>query len=384
MRGLRVALAVSALAAACSVSGSIDAAVDGPDGRGRLAVVQDDGSLVTRLPDGTDQIVVASGPSSQPPIAVTWSPDASRLAWSSFDDDGPVVAVAEPGGGELQRVPTPFPSFFLMWDRQGERVASLGTANGGVSLNLIADEAGEILVTGRPLYLSWAADGASLVAHRSDDLRIVDADGGDTVVPVADGLFDTPLWLDDGRVVFATADGVDTVVQVGDLVGEGASRELLRVQGRVALVVDDPGEHLAVAVVSPSAETGLYVVDLATGDSRHVADEPGLWWTWSPDGSRLLVMTLSGAGDRAGWSVWDGASFDVVVEAFRPTTRFVVDYLPFADQWDLAVDLWAPDGSAFAFTGVSPSGQSTVFVQDLDGGLPEAVGGGYFVTWSPE
>jgi TolB protein len=335
------------------------------------------------LPDGTDEMVVDSGPSSQPPTAVTWSPDGSRLAWSSMAAEGPVVAVAEAGGGDLQRVPTPFPSFFLLWDGPGERLASLGTANGGVSLNVIGDEAGEILVTGQPLYLSWAPDGASLVAHRSDDLRIVDADGGDTVVPVPDGFFATPVWLDDGRVVFATADDAETVVQVGDLAADGRGDELLRVQGRAALVADDAGERLAVAVVGPSAESGLYVVDLTTGASTHIADEPGLWWTWSPDGSRLLVMTLSASAGRAGWSVWDGTTFDVVVEAFRPTTRFVADYLPFADQWDLAVDLWSPDSTAFAFAGVSPAGQSTVFVQNLDGGLPDAVGGGSFVTWSP-
>ena len=374
---------MSAVAAACSVSGSIESSVADAGGPGRLAVVRDDGSLVTLLPDGADEVVIDSGLSSQPPTAVTWSPDGSRLAWSTLDADGPVVAVAEPGGGDLQRLPTPFPSFFLLWDGSGERLASLGTANGGVSLNVIADEAGEILVTGQPLYLSWSPDGASLVAHRSDDLRIVGADGGDTVVPVPDGPFATPVWLDDGRVVFATADDAETVVQVADLAAEGRAEELLRVQGRVTLVADAAGERLAVAVVSPSAESGLYVVDLTTGASTHVADDPGLWWTWSPDGRRLLVMTLSASAGRAGWSVWDGSTFDVVVEAFRPTTRFVVDYLPFADQWDLAVDLWSPDSTAFAFTGVSPAGQSTVFVQELDGGLPDAVGGGYFVTWSP-
>lgn len=383
MRGLGVVLAVLAVAAACSGSGSIEATVDDRDGRGRLAVVRDDGSLVTLLPDGTAEVEVDSGLSSQPPTAVTWSPDGSRLAWSTLAPEGPVVAVAEPVGGDVERVPTPFPSFFLLWDGPGERLASLGTANGGVSLTVIADEAGEILVTGRPLYLSWSPDGASLVAHRSDDLRIVDPDGGDTVVPVPDGLFATPVWLDDGRVVFATTDGADTVVQVGDLAAGGPADELLRVQGRAALVADDSGERLAVAVGGLSAERGLYVVDLATGDSTHVADEPGLFWTWSPDGSRLLVMTVSASANRAGWSVWDGTMLDVVVDAFRPTPRFALDYLPFADQWDLAVDLWSPDSTAFAFTGVSPAGQSTVFVQELDGGLPDAVGGGYFVTWSP-
>ncbi len=383
MRGPGVVLAVLAVAAACSGSGSIEVTVDDRDGRGRLAVVRDDGSLVTLLPDGTAEVVVDSGLSSQPPTAVTWSPDGSRLAWSTLEPEGPVVAVAEPVGGDVERVPTPFPSFFLLWDGPGERLASLGTANGGVSLTVIADEAGEILVTGQPLYLSWSPDGASLVAHRSDDLRIVDPDGGDTVVPVPDGLFATPVWLADGRVVFATTDDADTVVQVGDLAAGGPADELLRVQGRAALVADDSGERLAVAVGGLSAERGLYVVDLATGDSTHVADEPGLFWTWSPDGSRLLVMTVSASANRAGWSVWDGTTLDVVVDAFRPTPRFALDYLPFADQWELAVDLWSPDSSAFAFTGVSPAGQSTVFVQELDGGLPDAVGGGYFVTWSP-
>jgi hypothetical protein len=170
----------------------------------------------------------------------------------------------------------------------------------------------------------------------------------------------------------------------GDLTrDDGVTQELLRVEGRVALAADDAGEHLAVSVYPSSPDAGLFVVDLTTTESLKIADEPGLWWSWSPAGDRLLVMTLAASGDRVGWSAWDGSDWTVLVETYRPTRDFILAYGPFADQWDLAVDFWSPDGTAFAFAGLSPAGQSTVFVQGLDGGLPEAVGSGYFVSWSP-
>jgi hypothetical protein len=46
--------------------------------------------------------------------------------------------------------------------------------------------------------------------------------------------------------------------------------------------------------------------------------------------------------------------------------------------------VWAPDGSAFVYTGRGEDGNFGVWVHALDAEAPELVADGVFATWSPQ
>ena len=68
-----------------------------------------------------------------------------------------------------------------------------------------------------------------------------------------------------------------------------------------------------------------------------------------------------------------------------PTTIFASSYLPFWDQYSRSHTLWAPDGSAYAYSGQDDRGQPAIWVQSIgvDTG-PNNVAGGDVVFWSPK
>lgn len=403
-RLVAVLIAVVVAGAACA-QGSVDVGVDSvAGGGGRLAILRPTGALVTVDSAGAaEELVADSG--ARLPLAVTWSLGGERLAWSEVDADGPHVQVDT--AGDVQRIDTPFLSFFLMWDRQGSEIAALGNGGEGTALVTLADgAASEIVTSGAPLYLSWAPDGGRLAARRSDEVGLVDPPGGISVLEGQPAPFATSSWLIDGRVVFSFLDGDDTVVSVATPDGDDAE-VVFRSEGPVQVVADDSGRRLAVASFSPlegdrpelvparfapngaraqdseAAGVGLYVVDLESGEIANIFDQPGLWWSWSPAGDRLLVLTPSSNPAQASWWVYDGESVQVAVDTFAPTRDFITNYVPFAAQWDQAIDLWAPDGQSFAFAAVDLSGDPGIFVHELDSGRLTNIGPGYFVTWSP-
>lgn len=130
----------------------------------------------------------------------------------------------------------------------------------------------------------------------------------------------------------------------------------------------------------------LVVVDLETGEVEPVADVRAVAWYWSPTGDHLLFATLEQEGTDQfffRWNVWDGNEV-TELDRFLPSATLLSDYLPFFDQYDRSIDVWAPDGSAFVYVGTDERGDSGVWVQTLEpGSEPVLVGPGVFAVWSP-
>jgi TolB protein len=126
----------------------------------------------------------------------------------------------------------------------------------------------------------------------------------------------------------------------------------------------------------------LSVIDLDTGSITDVAGPRTAAFFWAPGGDRLLV--LEGAEEDPGtfrWSVWTPTEMERY-GSFVPGRDWVLEFLPFFDQYAQSIRLWAPDGSAFAFPG-SIDERSGIWVQRLDADEPERISDGTWVDWSP-
>jgi hypothetical protein len=238
------------------------------------------------------------------------------------------------------------------------------------------------LGVGSPFYVSWAPTGDRLLIHVGEEtLGRVDLEG--RLEPLGDrpGVFHAPVWLPDGRLVYAEGRGDRQTLVVRD----GArTTPLVRFGGAIEFVVSPTGDRIAYRVDVGGRPGTVSVLRIGSGRTeplRLVATA----FHWSPDGRRLLLMAPERGGDPAAhrWHVWDGEATAPVGPPFLPSPTYLRDYVPFFGQYAQAMTLWSPDGGAFAFPGLIAD-RAGVWVQDVEEDEPTlAVEDGSVVAWSP-
>ena len=403
MRLRRVAALIATVAFVAGCTGS---APEGPSGAlpslatfphpitgDRLLVLKDDGSIVTLGPDGHG--VTSLAPSRGIDVEArqpVWSPDGRSVAWAELElaDQGAssLVVTSAPDGSARTEFPVDTGTFFLEWDPTSSRIAYLGNFQGTIGMGVAGrspdgDPVATTLGRGQPFYLSWSPEGQQLLIHvGSETLGTLDLEG--TLLPIGDapGIFQAPVWLADGRMVYAATakDRQSLVVRDGK-----RAKELVAFEGSIEFVASPDGKRVAYRVDDGSGLGGIDVVDLRSARSRRVTESPTSAFHWSPDGRRLLLMTMEGDDPTTHrWQVWDGKVASRIGPTFQPSPTFWRDYVPFYGQFSQSMTLWSPDGSSFAFAGLIGE-RAGIWVQDLDAGEPSFVlDGGSVVAWSPE
>lgn len=401
LRRVAAVAAIAALGAACTGSDrddvpgalpSLDTLPD-PSGGDRLLVLMDDGSIVTVQPDGGSRIALRRDEGldveARQPV---WSPDGRSVAWVELGTAGPPISstlvTSRPDGSGRSEVVVDTGTFFLQWDPTSSRIAYLGSFGDAVGMG-VADPRtdGEAVATtlglGQPFYLSWSPDGERLLIHvGSGTLGTIDLEGELTPVGDRPGVFHAPVWLADGRFVYASQDGDRQflVIRDGDL-----PTELVRFRGAIEFVVSPGGDRIAYRIDAGGGFGTVEVVDLGSARSRQVTDLPTSAFHWSPDGRRLLLMTPVERDDPTAhrWHVWDGEDTEAIGPIFLPSPTYLRDYLPFFGQFAQTMTLWAPDGRSFAFPGLIGD-RAGIWVQRLDRDEPTfVVEDGAVVAWSP-
>ncbi len=375
-----------------------------PAGPGRLVIVDPSGNVALVDPDGANlEVITDDANASAIYFQPTWSPDARSLAFSLASSASSGVVIHELATGTTDRIETAFPAFYFSWARESDRLAFLGNAaGGGLQLSVVDRSAAPLRSDrGQPYYFSWGPDGSMVVHVGVDRLETLDAEGSRQERELGDpGIFRTPQWLDRGIFYLERIDGVGRLVLD---TGDGAAT-LAEVSGGASFVVSPDGNRVAIQAVEavPEGELAfnaafavaqaaprlpanrLVVLDVDTLDWSRVTNEPVLAYSWSPDGARLLVLTVPDpTAPELTWQVWEDGDLGNPI-TFVPTPTLFRDVLPFFDQYTQSLQFWSPDSSSFTFPG-AVDGEPGIFVVDVDGaGDPVKVAEGSWVSWSPK
>lgn len=287
----------------------------GPAGNGTI-LLEVGGRLQAFDPDGSDPRPVEFGLGQV--TGPAYSPDGSQLAFfARAGDDGPgSVLVSNADGsdavnitGDLAVVTPPLSS--VAWSPDGSRVAFSSydksrqrlyvAATDGSGVSVISDLGAD------RTFPAWSPDG-NWLAYRveaaadsvlSTHLAIMRPDGSDerrlVSVPRSDASFSGSSWSPDSqRVAYFRSDDLEHVVAVVDLDG-------------TETVVSRPGEDAANPVWSSDGERlaysrgglgGAVVVDLRGGSRVQIPPGPAdCGVMWAPDGTALVGL---GGPDCAG------------------------------------------------------------------------------------
>ncbi len=276
----------------------------------------------------------------------------------------------------------------------GDPVTLIARSTDGAWLQ-IAWPTGEAWVAAR--YIAVSGDASSLPATLAATSSVPAASAPAASAPAA-----RAANVSGGRIAFETASGGDIYLMNAD--GSG----LRRVASGLDPALSPDGSQLAYTRWN-QGDSGVYLLDLATGQEQRVAgaDRPR-WPVWSPDGDRLVFSRLTGSEECVQTPL--GCASEARIRDLlggadcidTPRGRFCIDDLPRVSQdftglsqltlaggatQDLAAQLlaqapsWRPQSEQITYRGskslqnVTPQGDLQVFVDDTQVNSP---------AWSPD
>ena len=378
-RLLLIAMAIGVLAS-CSPSPSLPP----------LLIVTDDNAVTAISTDGETVPLVEADPNRLVSQA-TWSPDGRLAVWTEVDTTAGQAVIAMGNSEGQRRIDGGTVPFFYAWSPPGDHVAYLGNSpdGAGVAMGLVDVAAGtaRLVDRGSPYYLDWAPDGSRLAIHVDTTfLGFVDLDGNRTTLDTVPGRFQAPQFLDDGRLLVATAGdtpGVslataDSPEPVVIAPTKGGTFFAASPDGATLAFTDTDDApilgSLATVRIGAEGETG--------GDQpQTVSEGPVVAFEWSPSGNQLLFLTVNEEGTALIPQVWEAGSSRAYDELL-PTQEMIGQYLPFWDQYSRVLTLWAPDGASFVLP-VHSEGGGSIVVYDVATGDTTRVHAGRFASWAP-
>jgi Tol biopolymer transport system component len=346
------------------------------------------GSIYTFAPDGSDFTKVIVGGSSP-----YWSPDGSQIAYTIQCDEDPTFTCVQfdPQAGSS-------PAGLAIADADGSNVRAFGFAASGpwhpgasvqtddttpTPSDSFARANGEVLRFTTPVRSTRSF--GDLVAVNPET-------GGERVLVENLSNVTSAEWSSDGRWVAYERFPLDTGGGKLELWVVGASREPrliatggtpgLFADGTVGWVWSRTGADLLTAALSSLDDnvqtierSTLTVTDFSTGETMDLGSmegDVGLAPAWSPDGTRIALVS----GDGAVYSVDLGSG-----------ERSLLVRLP-DDVASIAEILWSPDGARIALLPTRESDKtSRLFVMDADGSNIRVLADDYDplgIEWSPD
>ena len=394
-----------------------------------IAFVGLDDSIYTIRPDGTDQQLVSIPMSGETASLVgsasfashtvynwpTWSPDASKLAFTSFSDNGDfggaLWLVDIPGGlpdkvfqdpdDTIGRFVAQRSPHYIYWSPDSDRVAFLAPTPTSLVLYMIetADpHHPEVLSFGAPSYMAWSPDGQYLLHHLVDAVDLVDTrnDLERASLDARSISFRTPAWSPDSRqMAFVDGSvGADTLV-ITDVQGN-SKIEVDRVSILTVFLWSPSANEIAYTELTPARSLGiptyggLAVFDVDSDETRQITNREIAAFFWSPDGSMVAYVGIDRPTATISWYVNDrSGKAEKKLTDFVPSSEQLFVMFAFFDQYAYSNNLWSPDGRSLVYSARDPdangTGGSTIQVVSIDGASPpRVIAPGHLAFWSPK
>ena len=363
-----------------------------------IAFVDADGDVMTMRPDGLQVNQVSpdvDGFFTWP----TWSPDANTIVYSGVVDEGDmlqlnlyasdtsgnanrVLYASEPGEvGLLAQGVVHYP----LWSPDGEHIAFIATADGQLSLfrdDLRDDPTARHLLDDGPLWMSWAHDSSVLAIHRGPEHFLVSGGDEPAVQPLEIreiGYRVPALHPLDGSLTLRSQPAA-LKASVSSVRLNGSKVEsitpLRSVDGEAAFLWASTGRHVAIGEASQylmyrdsalPIYSGIAVVPLGTSQSVIELDLPVLAFFWSPDGTKIALVTLSDKQGALTWALYDVESDERMrLVDFSPSAEQLTVF-QFFDQYAYSHSVWSPDSSSIVFAGDLLTDSVTASLSDHPG-----------------
>ncbi len=212
---------------------------------------------------------------------------------------------------------------------------------------------------------SWSPDGRMIVADCGRQICIMRSDGAGRVRPITAGRNrkNHPQWSPDGtRIVFESHRGLRSIRPNGT-----GLRRLTRNRDDL-----DPRLNVFSDIVFTRYEddgASLFVMKRNGSHLRKVTGAPGYdrEADWSPDGSRIVFVRVTGLGDEAEDSL---CAYIWTINPDGSNPQQLTDCMPH-DGYASFFPTWSPDGEWIAFTrSTRPPGEEEredVFAVDRNG-----------------
>ena len=347
-----------------------------------IAFVDADGAVGTMRPDGL-QIQQISPDVEGFFTWPTWSPDGNSLVYSGVIEESGELQVnlyaAQVGGGANRVIYASERGeagllaqgvvHYPLWSPDGRQLAFIAVAEGQLSLfidDLRADPEARHLLDDGPLWMSWSSDSSTLAVHRGAEHFLIASDDEPVVQAIdlrAIGYRVPALHPVDGSVTLRTQPAaLKASVSSARLDGSKVQSitPIRSVEGEAAFLWSSTGQHIAVAESTQyfiyrdtpmSVYDGVAVVQTSSSDDTVELNLPVLAYFWSPDATKIALVTLSDRQGALSWALYDVLSDERTrLVDFAPSAEQLTVF-QFFDQYAYSHSVWSPDSKSIVFAG---------------------------------
>jgi Tol biopolymer transport system component len=385
----------------------------------QITFVGNDGNLWLVSPDGTGLHRITND--SKGYTFPTWAPDGRHLAFIGPDaQDNPALYVtpADEAAPTILFNKSNSSPFYLYWSPDSRTITFLtqevsGLAMRQADVNIPDDQ--RLLGMGAPFYWVWSPDGDKLLMHVggarafSDEAHLSILENQKDTTPIqldlAPGRFQAPVWSSDGSYFYyvaTTEEGDEAIYRTN---AKTLAQEVLtKLTGFSNMALSPDGQHLSYIQIERNDRPPFgtaYIVDTTGNNHRRLTDRLVGSMYWSPDGSKLALLTIS-LDNEGPTAKADGLAAPLPQKAFlrwwiyyletdelEPLISFspTIDFLqtiPYFDQYHLSLTFWSPDSQYLVITKAeTDNDEGTIWVVDTTGQEDSLqVGEGKLAVWS--
>jgi len=384
----------------------------------RIAFMGNDANLWLVSPNGQDlRQVTEDGKGYHFP---TWAPDGNYLAYIGPDNENNRALYVTPTGffepTILFNQPDSAP-FYLYWAPDSHSITFLTQETKSLAMRMANAKLGNnrVLGEGNPFYWVWSPAGDKLLMHVGGSRSVSDKahlsilenrdEASRIELNLAPGRFQAPGWSADGKHIFyiaADEGGKEAIYQTDPETLE--QTKITELMGYTFMTLSPDDRQIAYLQIEEDDRAPLgtaYLVDADGQNRRRLTDNPVGSMYWSPDGTKLALLSLVVPGNgptakAAGlaaplpqelqfrWLIYDVATKELkILTSFSPTRHFL-QTVPYFDQYHRSLTFWSPDSRYFVITKEkSNRNNGTIWVYDVMGEEePRQVGEGTLAVWS--